>query len=268
MDDHKTNRIILQETLKRWKMKPILASSGAEALEKIGAAAGGENAIQLILLDVMMPEMDGDEVARRVKERWGDKAPAILHLSSAGRLMSEKELAELGVARALTKPLKPSELHEAIIQLFIFSESTGAEDGEAARVRTADSASLKLLLAEDGHVNQLVATRLLEDRGHQVVLANNGRKAIEALSREAFDAVLMDVQMPELDGYEATRAIRLSEKETGAHIPIIAMTANAMSGDREKCLESGMDDYIAKPVRIEDLMVVLKRLVKPPTGGA
>jgi PAS domain S-box-containing protein len=261
VDDNDTNRFILKEMLKSWEMAPTLASSGTEALEKLEAAAAGgtEDRIQLILLDVMMPEMDGPEVARRLRERLGTEAPRILVLSSAGQPIGLEDLADLGVDRVLTKPVKQSELLDAIMR--VFGAATREEHAAAAEVAPlpAEVSPMRLLLAEDGQVNQMVAIKLLEDRGHSVVLAANGRQALGALERERFDAVLMDVHMPEMDGFEATRAIREKEETTGERLPIIAMTANAMKGDREECLEAGMDDYVAKPVRSRELFEAVEK---------
>ncbi len=265
VDDNDTNRRILGEMLRNWEMSPAVASGGPEALAKLAAASNSQIPTQLVLLDVMMPGMDGPEVARRIQEEFGDAAPPILILSSAGEHVSADDLEKLGVSRALTKPVKQSDLLDAITRVF----GTATRDEVAADVesRPPGIPPMKVLLAEDGRVNQMVAIKLLEGRGHSVVLATNGRQALGALEREQFDAVLMDVQMPEMDGYEATGAIRENEKKTGAHIPIIAMTANAMKGDRESCIEAGMDDYVAKPVRSQELFTTLEKYAaKPPSG--
>jgi CheY-like chemotaxis protein len=216
----------------------------------------------------MMPEMDGPEVARRLRERLGTEAPRILVLSSAGQPIDLDDLADLGVDRVLTKPVKQSDLLDAIMR--IFGAATREEDAAAAEVAPlpAEVSPMRLLLAEDGQVNQMVAIKLLEDRGHSVVLAANGRQALGALERERFDAVLMDVHMPEMDGFEATRAIREKEKTTGERLPIIAMTANAMKGDREECLEAGMDDYVAKPVRSRELFEAVEKFAAVPDAVA
>jgi signal transduction histidine kinase/DNA-binding response OmpR family regulator len=256
VDDNKINRIILRDMLRNWEMVPSVAAGGAEALEmfQIASAAGGQ--FQLVLLDLMMPGMDGLEVADRIRERFGDGAPPILLLSSAGQSPNAAGLAQLGGGRSLTKPVKQSELLEAITCIFGTAARGGGD--AVAESRPAEVQPMKILLAEDGQVNQLVATKLLEERGHSVVVANNGRQALRALEDEGFDAVLMDVQMPEMDGYEATGAIREMEQVTGEHLPVIAMTANAMKGDREKCLAAGMDDYVAKPVRSAELFAALE----------
>ena len=271
VDDNDTNRRILEEMLKNWEMCPVTASGGAEALEKLERASRSGAPVELILLDVMMPEMDGPEVARRVRKCYGKEAPKILILSSAGHQAPKKELKKLGIERVLTKPIKQSDLLDAITRLFGKATRDDHDADVDAQMRPDGVASMRVLMAEDGRVNQMVAIKLLENRGHSVVVANNGREAVELYQCDAYDAILMDVQMPQMDGYEATGAIRDSEKETGSHIPIIAMTANAMKGDREKCLEAGMDDYVAKPVRSSELFSVLESFAsamptKDPAG--
>ncbi|NNM28995.1 MAG: response regulator, partial [Akkermansiaceae bacterium] len=264
IDDNETNRLILRDMLRSWEMAPVMAAGGAEGLQMLEAEAAAGQPVQLVILDVMMPEMDGPETARQIRSRLGADAPPILILSSAGQTLSLDKLARLGVSRALTKPVKQSDLLDAITRLF--GTATRDEDPAAAvESRPPEIPAMKVLLAEDGRVNQLVAINLLEGRGHSVVLAANGRQALGAVEREDFDAVLMDVQMPEMDGYEATSAIRSIEKSTGRHVPIIAMTANAMKGDREKCLDAGMDDYVAKPVRSAELFATLESYA--PKGG-
>jgi CheY-like chemotaxis protein len=167
--------------------------------------------------------------------------------------------AELGIERILTKPVKQSDLLDSITRAFGAATRDDGIPGEGAVPRPDHLIPLKLLLAEDGRVNQMVAIKLLEDRGHSVTVANDGREALEMFENETFDAILMDVQMPEMDGYQATEEIRKREEDSGSHIPIIAMTANAMKGDRERCLEAGMDDYVAKPVRSRELFSVLEK---------
>ena len=265
VDDHETNRFILEEVLKHWEMQPTLASSGSEALDKIAsAAADNSTAFQLILLDMMMPQIDGPEVARQVQKLYGSNAPKILLLSSAGYIMDAAELEALGIERVLTKPVKPVDLLDTIAR--IFGDSALADERLESPASPSDQQAtpMKLLLAEDGRVNQMVATRLLEGQGHTVTLATDGREALAecSIANGEFDAVLMDVQMPEMDGFEAAKRIRKDEeqRDSNARIPIIAMTANAMAGDREKCLASGMDEYLAKPVRSAELLRILEEV--------
>jgi PAS domain S-box-containing protein len=250
VDDNATNRKILEEMLRQWHMEPVLAASGKEGLALL--EGWKDRPFKLILLDVMMPEMDGPEFARRVRQRYGDDSPKIIVLSSAGHLMHLTDTTQSGVARVITKPVKQSELLAAIQKAFRFPGYNTTMEEEDRRIRLPVR-PLRLLLAEDGRVNQLVATKLLQDRGHVVSLASNGREVLELLEDQEFDAILMDIQMPIMNGFEATAIIRERERDTIYHVPIIAMTANAMQGDRERCLAAGMDDYVSKPVRSAEL---------------
>lgn len=249
VDDNGTNRKILEEMLRTWHMKPVLAAGGQEGLAILEGWKGAP--FQLILLDVMMPEMDGPEFARHLYRRYGDEMPKIIILSSAGHLMQLTDTSRSGVQRVLTKPVKQSDLLQSIIRVINPSAEEFAEG--ITPNGTGPVRPLRVLLAEDGRVNQLVATKLLQDRGHTITLASNGREVLELLEGHEFDAVLMDIQMPEMNGFEATAIIRERERDTASHLPIIAMTANAMQGDRERCLAAGMDDYISKPVRSAEL---------------
>ena len=259
VDDNATNRMILEQMLKNWDMRPILASSGPEALQVLETALQDSIPIRLMLLDSMMPGMDGAEVAREVRLRFGGQAPRILILSSGGQFPQNTGAGHGSIERFLTKPVKQSDLFDAITREV---GSATREDKSALASDTTKPLSpgpMNLLLVEDGRVNQMVAIKLLEDRGHTVTLANNGREAMDILANTSFDAILMDIQMPEMNGYEATAAIRLGEIGTGRHVPIIAMTANAMKGDREQCFAAGMDDYISKPVHPARLYEIVEK---------
>ncbi|MDF1812815.1 MAG: response regulator [Verrucomicrobiales bacterium] len=261
VDDNETSRRYLQDTINGWGMDCVVAAGGDEAMQLLDSGGnGGAGPFQLVLLDFSMPGMDGKQVALRIRERFGGEAPPVVFLSFAGKTVSSEEFAKqgVGVVASLTKPVKQSDLLSVISRIFESGSSTEGSPGDG------DSSSpeippMKFLLAEDGRVNQLVATSLLENMGHSVEVAANGEEAFTAFRNKEFDAVLMDVQMPVMDGFEATRAIRDLEKETGGHIPIIAMTANAMKGDRQKCLDAGMDDYLSKPVRSRDLVAILEK---------
>jgi len=260
VDDNATNRTILEEMLKAWELRPIPAASGAEALKILEQAQASGAPIPLMLLDYMMPEMDGAEVCRQIKQRFSSTAPKILILSSGGNLTGQIGDEDLGYERCLTKPVKHSDLFDTISRVMggmIADDKTMVPQEPAGPQGVMP---MKLLLAEDGRVNQLVAIKLLEDRGHQVTLASNGREALAILANQTFDAILMDIQMPEMNGLEATLAIRQDEIGTGVHVPIIAMTANAMKGDREQCLAAGMDDYIAKPIHPTQLIPCWKSM--------
>ena len=259
VDDNATNRTILEEMLKGWELRPTLAASGADALAILEQSHADGTPIPLMLLDFMMPEMNGAEVCRQVKQRFSGAAPKILILSSGGNMKVQIGEEDLRYERCLTKPVKQSDLFDTISRVMgglIADDKTGIVQEEPG---PQGAVPMKLLLVEDGRVNQLVAIKLLEDRGHQVTLASNGREALSILANQTFDAILIDIQMPEMNGLEATAAIRQTESGTGRHVPIIAMTANAMKGDREQYLAAGMDDYIAKPIHPTQLYPLLEK---------
>jgi CheY-like chemotaxis protein/anti-sigma regulatory factor (Ser/Thr protein kinase) len=260
VDDNATNRRILQEVLLTWQMNPTLTESGPEALTILERASAGGTPFSLILVDTQMPGMDGFSFVERIKQDARLANSVVIMLTSAGFRGDAARCRELGIRGYLTKPTKRSDLLEAIKA--VLGSQTGPHTSPP--VVTVHSlresrGRLKILLAEDNCVNQVFAVRLLAKRGHEVTVAGSGVEALEALDQQVFDVVLMDVQMPEMDGLEATAAIRKGEIKSGKHIPIIAMTAHAMAGDRERCLEGGMDDYITKPIRVELLLDALKR---------
>ncbi len=261
VDDNDTNRHILEETLRSWDIVPLSASSGAEALDILDAESHRDRTVSLAILDVMMPEMDGVELGHRLMSSPRYKQPKLLFLSSAGKPPEAAKLRELGEAHYLSKPVKQSELLDMILLMLCQEEIHPKTEKLPAPDSSGDQ--LNVLLAEDGRVNQMVATLILEQHGHQVTVVENGRLAVEAYADGDYDVILMDIQMPEMNGYQATGAIRKRESETDAHIPIIAMTANAMVGDREKCLDAGMDDYISKPIQANDLIRILKLNTRP-----
>ncbi len=257
VDDNRTNRRILEDLLTNWGMSPSMAVGGPEALVQLKDAASRSEPFRLALLDVMMPDMDGFMLATLIRQEPGLEGCTLIMLSSAGQTENSSRCEELGIARYLIKPVKQSDLRDTILRA-LSTEVVPYHPLRHIPMQAAESRkSLRILLAEDGLINQRVAFGLLEKRGHKVVVANNGREAVEAVERETFDLVLMDVQMPEMDGIEATVAIRQREQTTGNHIRIIAMTAHALKGDRERCLESGMDDYLTKPIRPKILYAML-----------
>jgi two-component system, sensor histidine kinase and response regulator len=261
VDDNRTNQRIFQELLLSWRMSPTVVGNGDEALAALEQAAQGGKPFRLALLDVMMPGMDGFTLAGRVRENPAHNNCVLLMLSSAGRIQDASRAQALGIARCLTKPVKHSDLLDGIRTALEGQEADDREtvEGDAAerRQEPAGQGRLHVLLAEDGLVNQRVAVGFLELQGHTVEVVTTGREALAALEERAFDVVLMDVQMPEMDGLEATAAIRAREANTAQHIPIIAMTANAMKGDREQCLAAGMDGYVSKPISAEELSAAL-----------
>jgi two-component system sensor kinase len=259
VDDNKTNRRVLEDVLVNWGMQPTLAADGEAALVRLGAAAERGEPFRLALLDVMMPGMDGFQLSERIRRDARLAGCTLLLLSSAGQLEDSTRCSELGIARYLIKPVKQSDLRDALLRALGAPPDTGRAAGSPGGRQSTPFRPLHILLAEDGMVNQQVARRLLEIRGHRVAVANNGREAVDALTRHTYDLVLMDVQMPEMDGFEATAAIRRAEEGTGAHLRIVAMTANALMGDRERCLAAGMDDYLAKPIHSKDLYETVER---------
>jgi PAS domain S-box-containing protein len=254
VDDNATNCHVLEEMLLAWGMQPITVEDGPTALAEMERAS--TSPFQLAILDMIMPGMDGYELAEKIRKNTKYADTTLIMLTTVSQAGCTSRALELKIARFLTKPIKHSVLLDAIL-------TAGKEPAEAmahARVQPPTESPLRLLLAEDGIVNQKVATTFLEQRGHSVIVVNNGMEAVAAFEAEAFDAILMDVQMPEMDGFEATAAIRDKEKTTGNHIPIIAMTAHAMKGDRELCLAKGMDGYISKPIKKEVLYKTIEEI--------
>jgi signal transduction histidine kinase/DNA-binding response OmpR family regulator len=264
VDDNRTNRRILDGMLKRWEMKVTDVEGGEEALTQLCAAQKEGDPYQLVLTDMHMPHMDGFALVERIRQMPELCTATIMMLTSAGHRGDAARCQELGVSAYLLKPIRQSELREAVARVLGAKEQEGAIP-LITRYSLHDAreplATLRIVLAEDNLVNQRLATRLLEKRGHFVVVAGNGLEAVAAFEREKPDLILMDVQMPEMDGFEATAAIRAKEKGTGNRVPIVALTAHAMKGDREKCLANGMDGYLTKPIRPQELDEVLETYV-------
>jgi two-component system, sensor histidine kinase and response regulator len=264
VDDNRTNRRILEGMLKRWEMKPTSVEGGEEALAELSAAYKAQTPYGLILLDMHMPKMDGFTLVERIRQMPELSAAIVVMLTSAGHRGDAARCRELGISAYLLKPIRQSELREAIARVLGAAEQKGAIP-LITRYSLHDARDpatvLRVLLAEDNLVNQRLVVRLLEKRGHRVAVAANGREALQALGKESFDLVLMDVQMPEMDGLEATAALRKNEKETGSgrHQPVIALTAHAMKGDYERCMAAGMDGYLAKPIRPQELDEMLEK---------
>jgi len=249
VDDNATNRRILDEFLRKWEMKPVLVEGATPALAELERATAAGRSYPLVLLDAMMPQVDGFALARQIKENPKLANAVIMMLSSADQVEDSARCRELGISVYLTKPIRQSELLDGIMSALGGLQAPVARPAAAGPEPVLKSSRpLRVLLAEDNPVNQRLAVRIMEKWGHSVAVAGNGRKALETWESEPFDLVLMDVQMPEMSGLEATAAIREREKDSGRHTPIIAMTAHAMEGDREKCLEAGMDHYVTKPI--------------------
>jgi len=263
VDDNATNRRILDEMLSQWRMRPKSVSGGKEALAELEKAAGRGKPYPLVLLDGNMPEMDGFAVAERIRRHRLLAGAAIMMLTSSARPGDRARSLELGVASYLTKPIKQSDLLDTIMGVLAAQAGVQPRRPRGASVPSPPKAvrRLRVLVAEDNPVNQQVAVGMLEQAGHLVAVAGNGRETLVALGKETFDVVLMDLQMPELDGLQTTRVIRERERTTGGHLPIVAVTAHVMKGDAERCLAAGMDAYLAKPLRPRELSAALDGVV-------
>jgi two-component system sensor histidine kinase/response regulator len=287
VDDNYTNRIVLQEMIKSWGLVPTITANGKEAIDRFNNAVASGTPYRLILLDMQMPELDGFDVAKIIKAAPSGKDVTIILLSSMGQRGDFDRCKEVGISGYLPKPIKQSELLDAIMM------TMGLPSEETSTVITRHKVyeareSFNILLAEDNLINQTLATKLLETRGHRVTVASNGIEAVEAFKKGDFDLIIMDIQMPEMDGFEATREIRRMEdrrqksevrsqaeqipiankssivnRQSSIYsIPIIAMTAHAMTGDREKCIDAGMDDYVSKPIKPEALYSVIDKVAR------
>jgi len=263
VDDNYTNRRILQSMLEGWGMRPTAVEGGREALQALEVAKSTGDLFPLILLDCQMPEIDGFALADQIQQDPDLGAVATVMLTSAGRLGDAARCRELGILAYLVKPFHRGELLEAICQILI-KKTPAANDTPLVTRYTLreDEHRARVLLAEDNPVNQTLVVRVLEKRGYTVKVTSDGRGALEALENGQFDVVLMDVQMPGMDGFEATAAIRAKEMLAGGHIPIIALTAHALKGDKEQCIAAGMDSYLSKPIRAIELVSTIESLLE------
>ena len=262
VDDNATNRRILGDSLRRWGMEVVLVEGGAQALAALGRAHAEHRKFDLLLLDSCMPQMDGLTLARRIQESPELSRPIIMMLTSDSQRLDRNQCRELGVTLSLFKPVGLAELARGIRQA-LGGRAAGSAPAvtDVAPVAVAPAARrLRVLLVEDNVVNQQLAAELLARRGHEVVIAADGREAVEAWKSSSFDVILMDLQMPVMSGFDATAAIRALERVAGGHVPIVALTARAMSGDREACLAADMDDYLSKPLKSRVLTETIERL--------
>lgn len=262
VDDNAINRRILAELLEKWHMKPTIVENAHKALMAVNKAFENHQPYSLILIDANMPEMDGFELSKWIKSNSNFKNTNIIILTSAGQRGDAYRCQEIGISAYLMKPVKQSELLDTI--MLIMKDSV--VEKSAVQVVTRHSLrELKkhftILLAEDNKVNQKLAVSRLEKRGYSVVVASDGQEALTLYEKQPFDLILMDVQMPNMDGFEATAAIREKEKNSGKHIPIVAMTAHAMKGDADRCLNAGMDAYVAKPIKADELFANIEQLL-------
>jgi signal transduction histidine kinase/CheY-like chemotaxis protein len=267
VDDNDVNRRILSEQVRRWRMTPTMVAGGRAAIEALTVAAQTDRRFELVLLDANMPDMDGFQVAAEIASRPELAGATVMMLTSSGDFGDQSRCAELGIAAYLTKPVYAGDLLAAIERAIgskpLAAALPAATSAAGALAMGTEGARARILLVEDNVVNQRVASGLLTRRGHHVTVVQNGREALERLDQEAFDLVLMDLQMPVMGGLEATVEIRLRERVTGQHIRIVAMTAHAMSSDRERCLAAGMDGYLSKPISPHMLFAVVEQ-----DGGA
>ena len=262
VDDNATNRRILEEMLASWHMKPTTVSAAAEAIDALHEASAGGERFDVMISDCQMPDVDGFMLAKRIKHDRRIAQTPIVMLTSIGQPDDSARCRKVGVDAYLSKPVKHSDLLDALATLFGVStrrthEADAAPPDVASRRRT-----LRVLVAEDNMVNRKLVTTLLHKRGHKVKAVENGRAAVDAISAARggkFDVVLMDLQMPEMSGFEATQAIRQKESPDGRHLPIVALTAHAMQGDRERCLAAGMDGYLSKPIDVELLLATVEK---------
>ncbi len=268
VDDNATNRIICEEVLSNWGMKPTAVASGDEALVELRRARNAGAPYRLALLDVMMPLMDGFELVRRIRQQAGQDGLTILMLSSANRPEDSAHAKTLNVAKCLNKPITQSILFNGITGALGTARVDETLPGGLNADLSMAFVRRRVLLAEDGVVNRKVALNLLEKRGHHVTAVENGKQAIDAWRSEPFDLLLMDVQMPEMDGFEATAVIRAAELATGRRTPIVAITAHAMKGDRDRCIAAGMDDYVSKPFRPRELFEAVEKDRRPEAAAA
>jgi two-component system sensor histidine kinase/response regulator len=262
VDDNATNRRILEESLRTWGMKATSVDGGKAALEEMKKGEILGNPFTIVLVDYMMPEMDGFELAEKIKADPSIANTTMIMLTSAGQRGDAARCLELGISAYLLKPINQKQLFETIRGSLQKSHVIQTKPSLLTRHSIRESKrSLNVLLAEDNLINQKLAVSLIQRMGHKVSIAQNGKLALEAIEAEKFDIILMDVQMPEMDGMEATQTIRARERLTGRpRIPIIAMTAHAMAGDRDRCLEAGMDGYISKPVNPQELFEAIENI--------
>ncbi len=261
VDDHATNRRILEEMLRNWRMRPTAAPGAREALQRLREAHAAAAPYRLLLLDARMPEIDGFALAGQIRQDPELAGTIIMMLSSGDQPEEVARCERLGILYYLLKPVKQSELFDAIVMALGVTAAEDAVAEKAVAPWHGRLRPLRVLLAEDSLVNQKLVVGLLEREGHAVVVANNGKEAVAAAESGQFDLILMDVQMPEMDGLEAAAILRAQDRQRGRHTPIVALTAHAMKGDRERCLEAGMDDYLAKPIRAGQLFETIEAVL-------
>jgi signal transduction histidine kinase/CheY-like chemotaxis protein len=265
VDDNLTSGRILGELLLSWTFTPTVVNSGAAALETVAGAAASGRPFDLVMIDAAMPDTDGFALAHALQQR-GSRAPVVMMLTTAGRRGARASDRELRIAGYVTKPIKTDDLLAMVLRSlgadFRRDETPPPDPVTISQVRRH---GLRFLLAEDNVINQRLMLRLLDKVGHAVTVVRNGRAALEALATDGYDMALLDIQMPEMDGFEVVAAIRERERGTRKHLPLVALTAHAMRGDRERCLQAGFDGYVSKPIRFQDLFDTIDRLAATAT---
>ncbi len=261
VDDNATNLRILEQMLRNWGMDATLASGAREAMQQIQQMHARGESFQLLVTDLQMPQIDGVTFVDDLRRRYELTDLPVIMLTSGDRPDDIVRCRELGISVRLLKPIKQSELFDAVASTLGITEPEDKSGYLADASLSVPLQPLQILLAEDSLVNQRLAVALLKKAGHQVTVANNGLEAVEAVRNQHFDLVLMDVQMPDMDGFQATKAIRAEQVRIGRHIPIIAMTAHALHGDRQRCLDAGMDGYVAKPIHARKLLQTMKSVL-------
>jgi two-component system sensor histidine kinase/response regulator len=270
VDDNATNRTLLEAYLGAWGMSVDSVADGPQALERLRLAQHNASPYALAVLDYQMPGMDGIALARAIKADPALAPTRLILLTSFGSRVHSEEARRAGIAADLLKPIRQAQLYDCLVTVMGLAPEPSLARPSTRHVFAGEAAQLgaRVLIAEDNAVNQKVAARLLEKLRCRVDVVANGHEAVEASGRIAYDCIFMDCQMPDMDGYEATAVIRQRDAHTGGHTPIIAMTANALQGDREQCLKAGMDDYVSKPIQAEALAITLRKWLQPHPGGS
>jgi len=267
VDDNATNRRILEEMLRSWRMDPATAEAAAPALALLRSADAAGDPFRLVLIDALMPDVDGLMLAREIRGDARFSAAHLVMLTSAPLPEMRQRARQAGFAACLSKPIKQSDLFDLILTTLGSPAQAEREPAEGSPRRAAGRPKTRhILVAEDNPTNQKLVVALLEQQGHRVTLASDGKQALARAAEEDFDLILMDVQMPEMSGLEASAAIRERETGTRAHVPIVALTAHAMTGDRERCLAAGMDGYVSKPLRPDELFAAIETALAPSAG--
>jgi two-component system, sensor histidine kinase and response regulator len=259
VDDNQTNRRILDAMLRSWQLEPVIASNAPEGLALLRRGVETGKPVRLVITDIHMPELDGFQLAERIYATPDFAGVAVLMLTSDANRGDRERSRDLGVTAFITKPARRDELRAAVVRALHSPADRKRNAGLQVATTAPQSPAKHILLVEDVAINQTLATRILEKAGHRVAIANNGFEGLAAIEHQLFDLVLMDVQMPEMDGFEATAEIRKREMKNGSHVPIVAMTAFAMSGDRERCIAAGMDGHISKPIHARELLDLVEK---------